>query len=152
MRSWERRLFHAATAAVAITGFAYFWMKYLMQTDDPFALVNHPWQTTMLSWHVVTSPALVLAFGIIFNSHVMKKLKVQGTANRKTGYLSLATFAAMLLSGYLLQVTSTAALLQVLVVVHVSTGTVFALSYVAHLVISWRLSRRGRRTTLASVA
>ena len=152
MRPWERRLFHVATAAVVLSGLAYFWMKYLMQTDDPFALVNHPWQTTMLSWHVLASPLLVLAFGIVFNAHVMKKLKVKGMANRKSGYLSLATFAAMLLSGYLLQVASSEALLQALVIVHVGAGAVFAVSYLVHLAISWRLSRRARRATLASAA
>ena len=152
MRPWERRLFHASTAAVVATGFAYFWMKYVLQTDDPFALVNHPWQGAMLAWHLIASPVLVLAFGILFNSHVMKKLNVKGMANRRTGYASLVTFAAMLFSGYLLQVTSSEPLLRALVIVHVGAGAVFTASYVAHLAISWRLSRRSRRNALASAA
>jgi hypothetical protein len=116
-------------------------MKYVMQTDDPFAVVNHPWQTSMLSMHVVASPAFILMFGIIFNSHVMKKLGATRLPNRRSGLVSLGTFAAMIVSGYLLQVSSSEGWLQGLVVVHVASGAVFAIVYAAHLVVSAKLAR-----------
>ena len=152
MRTWERRLFNAAAAGVALTGFAYLWMKYVLKTDDPFALVNHPWQGAVLAWHLVLSPVLVLAFGIVLNSHVMKKLRVTGTANGPTGYASLVTFLVMVLSGYVLQVITSEPLLWAVVIVHIASGSVFTLAYAAHLVIAWRLSRSRRRAPLASVA
>jgi hypothetical protein len=141
MKRWERWTFNALSLAVIATGFAYLWMKYGVQTDDPFAVVNHPWQTSMLSLHVVASPALILIFGIIFNSHVMKKLSATRLPNRRSGLVSLGTFAAMIVSGYLLQVSSSQAWLQAMVVVHIASGAVFAIVYVAHLVISARLAR-----------
>ncbi|MEQ1911489.1 MAG: hypothetical protein ABMA15_21915 [Vicinamibacterales bacterium] len=148
MRQWERRLFNAATGGVAVTGFAYLWMKYFIQNDDPFALVNHPWQGAMLAWHVVASPLLILAFGIVLNSHVMKKLRVSGMPNRRTGFASLIMFALMVLSGYLLQVTTNESLIRALVVAHVGAGTIFSAAYTIHLVISWRLARRARRADI----
>jgi fatty acid desaturase len=141
MKRWERWTFNALSLAVVVTGFAYLWMKYVMQTDDPFAVVNHPWQTSMLSLHVVASPAFILMFGIIFNSHVMKKLGATRLPNRRSGLVSLGTFAAMIVSGYLLQVSSSAGWLQGLVVVHVASGAVFAIVYAAHLVVSAKLAR-----------
>jgi hypothetical protein len=142
MKRWERWTFNACALAVAVTGFAYLWMKYALQTDDPFALVNHPWQTAMLDLHLVASPAFILMFGIVLNSHVMKKLRATRLPNRRSGYLSLGTFAAMVLSGYLLQVSSSEAWLQGLVVIHVVASSIFTLAYGAHLVISARLARR----------
>ena len=141
MKRWERWTFNALSLAVAATGFAYLWMKYAVQIDDPFAVVNHPWQMSMLGLHVVASPAFILIFGIVFNSHIMKKLGATRLPNRRSGFVSLGTFAAMVVSGYLLQVSSSEGWLQALVVVHVTSGAVFSIVYAAHLVISARLAR-----------
>ena len=80
-------------------------------------------------------------FGIIFNSHVMKKLGAPRLPNRRSGLVSLGTFATMVVSGYLLQVAASEAWLQALVVVHVASGAVFAIVYAAHLVVSAKLAR-----------
>ena len=142
MKRWERWSLNTLSALVAATGFAYFWMKYLLEPSDPFAVVNHAWQTPALNLHVVASPILILTFGIVFNSHVMRKLRAPRLPNRRSGYSSLATFAAMVLSGYLLQVTTDAGWLRALVVVHVAAGILFAVTYGAHLVINVRVGRR----------
>lgn len=141
MKRWERWTFHALSLMVAATGFSYLWMKYVLQNDDPFALVHHPWQNGILGLHVVISPAFILVFGIIFNSHIMKKLRATGLPNRRSGFVSLGTFALMIISGYLLQVSSNEGWLQVLIVAHVSSGAIFSFVYAAHLVISARLAR-----------
>jgi hypothetical protein len=44
-------------------------------------------------------------------------------------------------SGYALQVAKGDAVLRVLVVVHVASGTLFALAYTVHLIVSVRLAR-----------
>jgi len=141
MKRWERWTFNALSLAVAATGFVYLWMRYALQNDDPFAVVNHPWQTVMLDLHVVASPAFILMFGIVFNSHVMKKLRAPRLPNRRSGFVSLGTFAAMVVSGYLLQVSSNEAWLQALVVLHVASGAIFSVAYAIHLVLSVRLAR-----------
>ncbi len=152
MKRWERWTFNALSFAVAATGFAYLWMKYVLRNDDPFAVINHPWQTAMLDLHVVASPALILIFGIVFNSHVMKKLRATGLPNRRSGFTSLGTFAAMVVSGYLLQVSSSERWMQALVVVHVGSGAIFSLVYATHLVISARLARRLQSPAIREVA
>jgi hypothetical protein len=141
VKRWERWTFNALALAVAGTGFGYLWMKYALETDDPFAVINHPWQTAMLDLHLVASPAFILMFGIVLNSHVMKKLRATRLPNRRSGYVSLGTFAAMVVSGYLLQVSSNERWLAMLVIVHVAAGTVFSIAYGAHLFISAKLVR-----------
>jgi len=145
MKRWERWWFNLAALAVAMSGFAYFWMKYLIQNDDPFAVLNHPWESAMLNAHVLASPLLILIFGIILNSHIIRKLGASKIPNRKSGLVSFGTFAAMVGSGYLLQVAMNERWMQALVVLHVGSGAVFSVTYVAHLVISARLARRPAR-------
>lgn len=153
MKRWERWTFNGLALAVAATGFVYLWMKYVMHTDDPFAVVNHPWQAAMLDLHLVASPGFVLMFGIVFNSHVMKKLRATRLPNRRSGYVSLGTFAAMVISGYLLQVSWSEAWLRALVVLHVGAGALFSVAYGAHLVISATLARRQQtRSVIQEVA
>ena len=152
MKRWERWTFNALSLAVAVTGFVYLWMKYALQNDDPFAVVNHPWQNGMLDLHVVASPAFILMFGIVFNSHVMKKLRAPRLPNRRSGFVSLGTFAAMVVSGYLLQVSSSEGWLQALVVLHVTSGAIFSSSYAIHLVISARLARTRPISAIREVA
>ena len=55
MKPWERWAFNGLNIVVAITGLAYLYMKYVLPSDDPFAVVNHPWQSSMLSLHVVVA-------------------------------------------------------------------------------------------------
>jgi len=143
MKPWERYSFNVAAAVVALTGIVYFWMEYGMSTDDPFAVVNHPWQPHMLSLHVLAAPALLVIFGIIFNSHIGRKLR-SCRPNRTTGLLSLGTFALMTLSGYLLQVVTSPGARRACLILHLATGAVFAVSYVVHLVVGLRLEAKAR--------
>ena len=152
MKRWERWTFNLTALAVAVTGFAYFWMKYLIQNDDPFAVVNHPWEGAMLNLHVLASPPFILIFGIILNSHILKKLGVSGIPNRKTGLLSFGMFAAMIVSGYMLQVAMSEMLLRALVVLHVASGATFSVTYLVHLVISARIARRRVPSPIREVA
>ena len=147
MKRWDRWSFNLFAVTVALTGLVYFWMKYFVVNDDPFAVVNHSWQPAMLALHVVASPGLILMFGIILNSHILKKLGARGVPNRFSGLMSLSTFFFMIASGYLLQVATGEQVLRALVVVHVASGGAFTVVYTAHLVVSARLARAaaGRR-------
>jgi hypothetical protein len=145
MRPWERWGFNVCAALVVVSGIVYAWMQYVVTTDDPFALVNHPWQPAVLALHVLVSPPFLLMFGIVFNSHVMRKLQGRVRPNRFTGYASLATFGAMVGSGYALQVLSGDALLRWAVAVHLASGFTFAVTYGTHLLIAVLMRRPAQR-------
>ena len=139
MKRWERWSFNAMNMVVAVTGLTYFYMNDILTTSDPFAVVNHPWQGSMLSLHVVAAPFVVLLFGIVLRSHIIRKLTSNNQPDRRTGWVSLISFSTMALSGYLLQVASSVVWLDALVITHIATGVVFLVGYSAHLVIGWRL-------------
>lgn len=152
MKPWERWAFNLLSLAVALTGSIYFWMKYALHNPDPFAVVNHPWQTAVLGLHVLVSPAFILVFGILLNSHVMKMLRAPRVPNGASGLTSLGTFAAMVLTGYLPQVFTNEAWLRALVVLHVASGTIFSVAYTAHLIIGTRLGRSRQNSAIREVA
>ena len=150
MRPWEHRSFNVVTGVVTLTGLAYLGMKLFMESDDPFALVNHPWQPTMLSLHVVAAPVLVLFFGMIFRSHTLKKLQSHLASNRRTGWMTLTSFSGMALSGYLLQVVTVPAWLDALVWIHVGASLIFVTGYSVHVVIGWWPARPTPNSLLTS--
>ena len=141
MKPWERWTFGLLALIVSVTGGAYFWMKYLLVNTDPFAVVNHPWESAMLAAHVIASPWLLLMFGILLNSHIVRKLRATGVPDRKTGWLSFGTFFAMVGSGYLLPVVAVEQVSELLVALHVASGLLFSVAYATHLLISVRLAR-----------
>lgn len=144
MSRWHAWTFHSLSAIVSLTGVVYFWMKHLLETDDPFALVNHPLQPAMLNVHILAAPLLVFVLGLIYGSHIAAKLSKAGE-NKRSGLMALFSFLPMVFSGYLLQVASTPWLRQMALVLHLVTGAVFALTYLVHQIITVRLWRSSRR-------
>lgn len=141
MKTWERWSFGILSLIVGVTGVAYLWMKYFVENPNPMAVVNHPWQPAMYDLHVLASPALILVFGIILNSHIIRKLGNNRPPNRRTGLASLVTFGTMAVSGYSLPVMTSQAWVAALVVLHVASGLVFGAVYVTHLLISLKITR-----------
>ena len=135
---WERWAFNALHVVVAVTGFAYLYMKLVLTPDDPFAIINHPWQPAMLATHLIAAPFFITCFGMLFRSHTLRKLLGSSSSGRRTGWTSLLGFSAMALSGYVIQIASTPALIDAAIWTHVATSSVFVVGYGAHLVIGWR--------------
>ena len=132
------RYLHTTVALMAMTGVAFAAMKYWMKSDDPFAVVNHPWQPHMLSAHVLVGPLAVFAFGWMFAGHVWPAL-VNKAPNRASGIASMLLIIPMVLTGYLLQVSTEEATRHALAVGHWISSGLFVVVYVAHLI-----PRRGR--------
>ena len=151
MKPWEIWLSHISTIVVTVSGTAYFWMKYAIETDDPFSIVNHPWQPAMLGLHVVAAPVLVFVVGMMVQSHIQKKLESGTRANRASGLVSMVTMPVMIVSGYMLQVVTSPLLANVALTLHLASSLVFALTYVAHQVISFRLSRKSASAERPSI-
>ncbi|MXZ71887.1 MAG: hypothetical protein F4Z04_10380 [Acidobacteria bacterium] len=141
MTWWERWSFNTLHVTVAATGVVYFWMKYLLATDDPFAIVNHPWEPAMLTAHVIAAPFFIAFFGMVFRSHTFRKLYSPDPANRWTGWTSLVSFSIMAFSGYLIQAVTSALLLSVAIWTHVAASVVFLLGYTSHWLNGWRINR-----------
>lgn len=141
----DRVLTHSSTVVVAVSGFAYGWMKYFMVTDDPYAVVNHPWQPWMLDLHVLSAPVLVYALGFIAQGHIMAQLaRGRRRPGRATGLLAVSCVLPMIATGYLIQVFTHETARLVCVWGHVITGVVYTGGFLAHFGVS-RLTAARRR-------
>ena len=143
MTRWERWGFNTLHAVVAVSGTLYFAMKYLMDSDDPFAIVNHPWQPATLAAHIVAAPLFIASFGMVFRSHAVSRILSPRAAHRRSGWTSVVAFAAMAVSGYLPQVASTPEAITVFIWLHVAASAVFVVGYGVHLVLGWGFHRAG---------
>ncbi len=126
------RLLQLSLLGMTVSGLAFAWMKYFMKSDDPFAVVNHPWQPYLLDAHVLIGPVAVFAIGWIFGNHIWPAYR-GGAPNRASGIVSMLFIVPMVISGYLMQVAVADAARKALAVSHWISVALFAIGYIAHL-------------------
>ncbi len=98
-----RRLLALASWLAGGTGVAYGALRYLWPKEDPFAVVNHPWQPHLQHLHVMVVPLAVFALGAMWVSHV-RPARVLPEARRASGAVAWWLAAVMVASGVLIQV------------------------------------------------
>ena len=126
------RFLNISVALMTLTGVVFAAMKYWMTSDDPFAVVNHPWQPHVLAAHVLLGPLAVFAFGWIFAGHVLPAL-ANKAPNRSTGIAAIVLIVLMVASGYLMQVSTGDTTRHAFAVAHWISSGLFVVVYVAHL-------------------
>jgi hypothetical protein len=141
---------HLANLAVCGIGLVYALMRYLVKPPDEWAVVNHPWQPHIQHLHVLTAPVLIFALGLIWNAHVIGKLK-NGSENRVVGIVLTTLFLPMAASGYLLQTAVAAGWRETWMWTHVVSSLLWILVFVAHQVVALKKKRRGAEATRAPV-
>jgi hypothetical protein len=135
LNRFEGWMLHISTFLLAVTGLVYAYMRYILKPSDPFAVINHPLQPHMLNWHIIAAPILVLAVGMITHAHIVWKIQIQTRIARRSGIFLIPLFVIMTFSGYLLQVISSD-LRRVVMIVHLATGGLWFILYVAHHIAS----------------
>jgi hypothetical protein len=128
----EKLLVWGSSGAVAVTGFAYAALKYLLRPADPFAVVNHPLQPVMLKLHVLVAPLFVFAIGTIAFRHIWPHFRARVQRGRRSGITTALVLLPMVASGYLIQTVTHMGWLRALMIVHLVTGAVFAVAAAAH--------------------
>lgn len=136
MSGFERAVVGISTWLMALTGTAYFVMKYLMTSDDPFSAFHHPWQPHALTLHVLGGPIAVFGLGLIARGHVLERYRDGRRRGRGTGVSITALAAPMVVSGYLLQAVTNDTAKRLLVGVHVAAAASYTLLFAAHLWVS----------------
>jgi hypothetical protein len=137
---FELWLIHLSTALVGGTGLVYAWMLWVMESSDPFAVVNHPWQPAIQHLHVWTAPLLVFAAGMIWRAHVWEHWTRGVRARRRSGVGLVLTLAPMVVSGYLIQTAVGNGWRTAWVSIHVATSVLWLAGYLVHQLSSRRVA------------
>ena len=138
--AFDRWANHLAALLVGGIGVVLAVMKYLLEPPpDAFTVVNHPWQPAALHLHVLASPLLLLALGLLLRPHVASRLARRGfRRSRRSGLGLAAVLAPLVASGYLLQPASGEGSRRALVAIHLAGGLGWIALHVAHAVVARR--------------
>ena len=132
MSRFERWAVWSTSVATFVTGVVYLWMKYLLVSADPYAVVNHPWQPLVLKLHILVSPLLVFSIGLVALRHVWRHLRSATREGRRTGMVTLFTFGPMILTGYLIQAITHESLLRAMALSHIGLGLLYGVVLLMH--------------------
>lgn len=139
MKPFERWSVWVTSFLTVASGTGYFVTKYLMSSPDPYAVVNSPLQPLFLKLHVLTSPLLLFALGLITVRHVWRHFRSGVRWSRKSGLTAAIAVVPMVVTGYLIQVLTAAGWIRAMAIAHVVFGFLYAVGFGMH---SW-IIRRG---------
>jgi len=134
--TFERWNLWITTALVIATGVGLFGVKYLMTPSEPWAVINHPIQPWLLKAHIMVSPFMIFAVGIITTRHIWQHYRGGLAQGRHTGIITALVTVPMILTGYLIQVMTSMGWVKALAIAHIVFGTVYALGLSAHQLAS----------------
>ncbi len=146
MTAFERWAVWGTSVATFVTGVIYLWLKYLVVSDDPFAVVNHPWQPAVLKAHILVAPLLVFSIGLVTLRHVWRHLQSHEREGRSSGLLTFVVLAPMVLSGYLIQAITNAGWLKAMAISHIVLGLAYGAGLLAHQFAAGGRKARATRT------
>jgi len=129
---FERWAVWSTSIATILTGVVYLVMKYLMVSDDPFAVVNHPWQPAVLKAHILVAPLLTFSIGLVALRHVWRHLLSGMREGRRSGLITLVALAPMIGTGYLIQAVTQESLLRAMALSHIGLGLLYGVGLLAH--------------------
>ena len=150
MNRFERWAVWSTSVATFVTGVIYLWMKYLLASPDPYAVVNHPWQPLVLKLHILVAPLLVFSIGLVAMRHVWRHLQSGTGDGRRTGLITLVALGPMILTGYLIQAITHESLLKAMAFSHIGLGLVYGLGLLLHQFASGGKRARAARAELRS--
>ena len=135
MTRFERLSVLWTSLLTALTGFGYFWTKYLVESTDPWAVINHPWQPWLLKAHILVAPLMVFAVGMISVRHIWRHFRGGMQWARKSGVGTAFSLLPMVLTGYLIQAITGEGLLKAMAISHIGLGTLFSVGLAIHYAI-----------------
>lgn len=129
----EAWLLHVSNLLVGGTGLVYAWMRYAVQPEDPYAVVNHPLERDVQHLHILVAPLLVFSVALVWQRHVWARVRSGFEPRRATGLTLAASFAPMLATGYLLQTSESESWRTAWLWLHLATSGVWILAMVVHV-------------------
>lgn len=134
MSRFEKWSVWATSVLTVVTGAGYFVTKYLYSSGDPYAVVNHPLQPVFLKAHIVVSPLLLFALGLITVRHVWRHFRTGVAWSRKSGITAAVAVIPMVLTGYLIQVLTDTGWVRAMALSHIAFGFLYFIGVALH---SW---------------
>ncbi len=134
MTKFDAWLLHISNGLVMVTGLVYAWMAYIVESDDPYAVANHPWQSDVQHLHILAAPFLVLVLGHLWHHHAWRHYKHGKKEGRRSGIAMILMAIPMIVSGYLIQTAIEPDWRTTWVIMHCATSALWIIGYLTHLI------------------
>ncbi|MAZ49455.1 MAG: hypothetical protein CME65_12920 [Halobacteriovoraceae bacterium] len=125
------RFTHIAAYLTILHGVIYGIYKYFFQLETEYGIRPHPSQEIWQSVHILLSPLLIFAFGLLWQNHIVRMYE-NAIIKRKTGITLVIFMLLMIFSGYLVQVVYAVDLQKYSAYLHIAVSAVFVLAYLIH--------------------
>lgn len=122
---------HWVTYLTILHGVVYFIFKYFMKIESEYGLRPHPYQSLTQGLHILLSPLLIFAFGLLFKDHILRMYQ-NAVYKRKTGITLTLTMLIMIFSGYAVQVIYAESPKLVSAYIHIGISALFTFAYLIH--------------------
>ncbi len=138
MSAFEKWSVWVTSLLTGLTGVGYFWAKYLNEPATDFSVVNHPLEPWFLKAHILVSPLLLLAVGMILFRHVWRHYRSGIRWGRRSGIVTGLILLPMVATGYLIQVLTAAGWVRAMALSHIGFGALYLVGIAVHQVMTSR--------------
>lgn len=128
---------HWITYLTITHGVIYGVYKYFFQIETEYGIRPHPIQDIWLALHIMLSPLLVFAFGLLWKNHIVLMYH-NSLIKRRSGLSLVVLMILMIFSGYLLQIIYEQEAQKITAYVHIAVSAVFSLGYIVHHLLGKR--------------
>ncbi len=140
---WHEWTLYLAIAGLTVSGSLWLLFHYFVSGEGGFGFVTHPLEPWWLKIHGAFGMFGLVLLGSLVPNHVAKAW--QRHRNRRTGGVNVATFVALVLTGYLLYYLGNETWRNVASVVHWVIGLALPVVTLIHVVAGKRLRSAGGR-------
>ncbi len=141
MSRFERWALHLGAWLTGLSGLGYGWLRYFKTIQGEFGPEPHPLQGLLQHAHVLASPLLLFALGMMVRGHFALKLRSLGREGRRTGWILASLILPMVGAGYAVQVVTEPSWRVTLAWIHGLASLLFLLAYLGHGLRFWLQSR-----------
>jgi hypothetical protein len=99
MKLSQKRVLFVSTVLASLTGLFIFVLKTFFETQGDFGFEAHPWLDEAKMFHYLVTPALVVSFGLLWESHISKGVRNKLRKKQRTGWLILGLMVALVFTG-----------------------------------------------------
>lgn len=128
---------HFASYLTILHGIIYWIVKDFMGVQTEYGLRPHWFQTYAQAVHILLSPLLVIAFGMLWKEHIVKFF-TKKTKKLISGSLLVASLLLITFSGYFIQILYIPSLKIWAVWIHIVLSFLFVVAYLRHHFLSFK--------------
>lgn len=122
---------HLASYLTIFHGVVYYVVKYFLKTETEYGIRPNDYQSIIQGAHIVLSPFLIFALGILWKSHILKFFKKK-TRKLYSGTILTLSLILISFSGYLIQVIYRPTEKEISIYIHLIFSGLYIGSYIFH--------------------